>query len=100
MIYTIKNEDELKDIKELDDLQTKVKQVRLVEKIGKRGFHYDTKELFVPLTEKTKNTSEDVTKTITETSIKKSEALDISKNEKLSELMNDKGIIEPYLASS
>ena len=27
------------------DQQSKVKQVRLVEKLGKQGFHYDTKEL-------------------------------------------------------
>ena len=32
MIYSIKNEDELKELEELDDLQLKVKQVRLVEK--------------------------------------------------------------------
>ena len=34
-----KNSDELKDLGELDNLQSKVKHVRLFEKIGKQGFH-------------------------------------------------------------
>ena len=34
-----KNKDKLKDLEEIDDLQSKVKQVRLVEKLGKQGYH-------------------------------------------------------------
>ena len=34
---------------ELADVQSKLKQVRLVEKLGKQGFHYDIKELFEPI---------------------------------------------------
>ena len=45
MIYPMKIEDELKDLRELEDLQSKVNQVRLVEKLGKQGYHYDIKEL-------------------------------------------------------
>ena len=41
MIYALKNKDELKDLEELEDLQLKVKQVKLVEKLGKQSFHYD-----------------------------------------------------------
>ena len=37
-------------MEELDDLQSKVKQVRLVEELGKQSFHYDIKELFEPIT--------------------------------------------------
>ena len=47
----------LKDLDELNDLQSKVKQVRLVEKLGKQGFHYDIKELFEPSTNSIKNFS-------------------------------------------
>ena len=50
MIYAIKNEDQIQDREELDDLQSKVKQVGLVEKLGKQGYHYDMKELFEPIT--------------------------------------------------
>ena len=46
-----------------------------------------------------KNTSQDITKTITETSIKNNEALD-ELNERVLELMNDKVMIAPYLATS
>ena len=50
MIKSINNEEDLKELEELKDLQTKVKQVRLVEKLGEQGFHYDIKELFEPIT--------------------------------------------------
>ena len=40
MIYAIKNKDGLRDVEELEDLQSKVKQLRVVEKLGKQGFHY------------------------------------------------------------
>ena len=46
MKNSIKTKDKLKDLGELADLQSKVKQFRLVEKIGKQGFHYDVQELF------------------------------------------------------
>ena len=46
-----------------------------------------------------KNTSENLTKTIKKTSIKNNKALK-NLNEKVLELMNDKGMIAPYLATS
>ena len=45
------------------------------------------------------NTSGNLTKTITETSVNNNKALEIL-NEKILELMNDKSMIAPYLASS
>ena len=52
MIYGIKYKDEVRDLEGIDDLQTKVKQVRLVERLGKHGFHYNIKrpiaKLLVP----------------------------------------------------
>ena len=38
MIYSIKNKNALKNLEELEDLQLKVIQFRLVEKLGKQGF--------------------------------------------------------------
>ena len=58
MSYSIKNKDELKDLDEMEDLQSKVKQVRLVEKLGKQGFHYDMKEIFVPITKTLTDTNQ------------------------------------------
>ena len=56
-------------------------------------------EVFEPLTDTLKKTSENITKAITETSVNNSKAIE-NLNEKILELMNDKGMIAPYLASS
>ena len=56
-------------------------------------------EVFKPLTDTLKKTSGKITETITETSIINNEAIS-NLNEKVLELMNDKGMIAPYLASS
>ena len=50
MIFSTKNKYDSKDLDELADLQSIVKQVRLVKKLGKEGFHIDIKELFEPMT--------------------------------------------------
>ena len=39
MIHAIKNNDDLKDLEDLGNLQSKVKQVRLDEKLGEQGYH-------------------------------------------------------------
>ena len=51
------------------------------------------------MTDEMKNTSEKITKTITEHSINNNKAIE-NLNEKYLELMNDKGIIAPYLTTS
>ena len=51
------------------------------------------------MTDAIKNTSKKLTKTFTETSIKNKKAREII-NENVLELMNDKGMLAPYLASS
>ena len=43
MIYSKK--DQLKDLEKLDDLQSKLKQDRLAEKLGIQGCHYDLKRV-------------------------------------------------------
>ena len=50
MKYAIKNNDNIKELEELDDLQSQVKQVRLVENLGKQCCQYDMKEPFEPIT--------------------------------------------------
>ena len=51
------------------------------------------------MTDEIKNTSEKITKTLTENSINNYKAIE-NLNEKILELMNDKGMIAPFLASS
>ena len=56
-------------------------------------------EVFEPITKSLEKTCENITKIITENSINNNEAIE-NLNEKILELMNDKGMIAPYLASS
>ena len=96
MKFSIKIKDEIKDLKELENIQPKVKQVRLVEELGKQGYQYDIKELFEPTTNTFKDVSEDVTRTMVEPSNEKFKTLTTVSN-KLLEIMNDRGIITSYL---
>ena len=73
--------------------------MRLQDKLGKQNFHEDMKKVFEPVTDTNKTTSENITKTIAETSIKNNKAISYLKK-KVLELMNEKGLIAPYLASS
>ena len=72
-----------------------MKAVRIQEKLGKQNFHKDMKKLYEPVTNTIKNTSEN----LTESSINNNKAIE-NLNEKVLEIMNDKGMIAPYLASS
>ena len=98
MIYSIKNKHELEDFDELEDLQLKIKEVRLVEKVVKQDFLYDVKKLFEPIFNSIKNFSEDVTKTLMESSTENNNELRFL-NKKFLEVMNDRGITAPYLLS-
>ena len=99
MMFPIRNVEDLQNLNETVSLQNQVKVVRLQDRLGKQNFHEDLKETFEPITKSLENTSENITKTITETSIKNNKAIS-DLNEKVLELMNDKGMIAPYLASS
>ena len=55
-------------------------------------------KVFEPVTKSLESTSQDITKTITENSIKNNQAIEIL-NSKLLEIMNDKGILASYLMS-
>ena len=75
-----------------------MKTVRLQDKLGKQNFHEDMKKLYEPLTDTIKNTSENITKTLTESSKENNLALE-NLNNKLLEIMNDRGILASYLMS-
>ena len=57
------------------------------------------KKAFEPMTDTIKNTSENITEILTEHSINNIKAIE-NLNEKVLELMSDKSMIAPYLASS
>ena len=99
MLYSSKNREDLEKIKNLATLQNQVKSVRLQDKLGKQNFHEDMKKLYEPLTDTIKDVSDDISKVISETSIRNTKTIS-DLNEKVLELMDEKGLIAPYLASS
>ena len=99
MMFPIKNVEDLQKLNEAISLQNQVHEVRLQDKLGEQNYHEDSKKLYKPMTDVIKNTSENITKTLTENSINNNKAIEIL-NEKILELMNDKGLIAPILASS
>ena len=98
MLYSNRKREDLSKLNKLVSLQNQVIEVGLQDKIGKQNYHENIGNLYEPLTVTIKITSENITKTITETSIYNNNAIEIIK-EKVSELMNDKGMTAPYLAS-
>ena len=98
MLFPIKDREDLEKLNEAVSLQNQVKVVRLQGKSGKQNFHEDMTKVFEPLTDTLKKTSENITKTITETSLKNNQAIE-NLNDKLLEIMNDRGILASYLMS-
>ena len=94
MMLPIRNIEDLQNLNEAVSLENQVKVVRLQDKLGKQNFHEDLKEVFEPITKSLENTSENITKTVTESSINNNKAIS-DLNEKVLELMNDKGLIAP-----
>ena len=99
MMFPIKNVEDLQKLNETISLQNQVHEVRLQDKLGEQNYHEDATKLFKPVTEAIKNTSENITKTLSENSINNNKAIE-NLNEKILEVMNDKGLIAPTLASS
>ena len=91
MLFAINNREDLENSNELVSLQDQVKAVRLQDKLGKQNFHEDMKKVFEPVTKTIKDVSEDVTKTMMITSKENNQALE-NLNNKLREIMNDRGI--------
>ena len=98
MLYSIKNREDLENLNELVSLQNQVKVVKLQDKLGEQNFHEDMKKVFEPVTKSLENTSANLTKAITETSIKNNLAIE-NINNNLLEIMNDRGILATYLMS-
>ena len=98
MLYSIKNREDLEKLEDLVSLQNQVKVVRLQDKLGEQNFLEDIKKVFEPVTKSLENTSENLTKAITETSIKNNLAIE-NINNNLLEIMNDRGILATYLMS-
>ena len=96
MMFPIRNVEDLQKLNEAVSLQNQVKVVKLQDKLGKQNFHEDMTKVFEPLTDTLKKTSENITKTITESSIKNNKAIE-NLNEKVLESMNDKGLIDSSL---
>ena len=99
MLYSIKDREDLENLNELVSLQDQVKAVRLQDKLGKQTFHENMKKVFELVTKSLESTSENLTKAITETSIKNNLAIE-NINNNLLEIMNDRGILATYLMSS
>ena len=68
-MYSIKNKEDLKKLNKLLSLKDQVKAVRLQDKICEQNYHQKLEKLFEPVTKSLEKTSQDKTKTITETSI-------------------------------
>ena len=86
------------NLNELVALNNHLKAVRLQYKLGKQKFHEYMKKVFEPGTGTIKNTSENITKILTETSEENNKALENLSN-KLLEIMKNRGLIESYLLS-
>ena len=99
MLYPINNREDLQNLNDAVLLQNQVQEVRLQNKLGDQNYHEDINKFFKPMTDELKNTSEKITRTLTENSINNSKAIE-NLNEKILELMNDKGLIAPYLTTS
>ena len=98
-MFALNNREGLEKLGELASLQNQVQEVTVQDQLGEQNYHQNVKKLYEPLTDTIKNTSENLTKTIAETSIINNKAIE-DLNENVSELMNYKDMIAPYLASS
>ena len=98
MLSSIKDTEDSEKLEELASLQNQVKVLRLQYKLGKQNFHEHMKKIFEPATKSIKDVCEEVTKIITETSNNNNKAQEILNN-KLLEIMNDRGILATYLMS-
>ena len=69
MSFAIKNKEDLETLEELASFINQVEELHLQETLGKQNFHDNVKKLPQPLIDTIKKTSENITKTITETYI-------------------------------
>ena len=74
MLYSIKSIEDVEKFNKLDSLESQVKAIRLQDKLGKHNFLENMKKEFEPVTKSLKDVSEELTKTMTENSIKNNQA--------------------------
>ena len=98
MLFAINNREDLENLNELVSLQDQAKAVKLQEKLGKQNFHENMKKVFEPVTKTSKDVSENVTKHMMITSKENNQASQ-NLNNKLLEILNDRGILATYLMS-
>ena len=96
MLYPINYREDSQKLGEAVSLQNQVKAVRLQDKLGEQNYHQNAEKLYKPLTDTIKDTSENLTQTITETYINNNKAIE-KINGKFLELMKDKSLMAPYL---
>ena len=99
MMFPFKNVENLQKLNESVSLERQVKAVTLRDKLGEQNYHQNTEKIDKLLTDTIKDTSENLRQTIRKTYINNNKAIE-NLHEKILELMNDKGMIAPYLASS
>ena len=75
MLYPINNREDLQKLDEAVSLQNEVGAERLQDKLGDQNYHEDAEKLYKPMTDAIKNTSENITKTLTENSINNNKAI-------------------------
>ena len=90
--------EDLENSSESVSLNNRVVELRLQDKLDKQIYHENIRKIHEKLTDTIKNTSENLTKTIKESSIKNNIALE-NLNEKVLDLLNDKGMIAHCLDS-
>ena len=92
MLYSIKTREKSEKLEELASLRNQAEEMKLQEKLGKQNFHENIRKVFEAVTNTIEDTSRDISKSGTETSIKNNKALE-NLNNKLSEIMNDRGML-------
>ena len=95
MLYSNKIVEAVQNLNELVSLKNQIQEVILQDKLGEQNYHEDAEKIFKPMTDAIKNTSENITKTLTENSINSNKGKE-SLNEKILKLINDKGMLAPY----
>ena len=98
MLFPINNRQELGVLEKVASIKNQVEEFRLQDKLVEQISHENIKIVFESVTDIIKNTSENLTKIITEKSINNNEALE-NLNDKFLEIMNDRGILASYLLS-
>ena len=86
-------------LKQLVLLNNQVDDLRLQDKLGEQNFRDNIKKKYEPLNDAITDTSRDITKTLTESSIKNNKAIS-DFDGKVSKLMNENAMIATYLGSS